>query len=67
MENNLPDELMKNRNINAKLYCIASMLFYMVAVMNFVKQDTFAGIFWLCLGTVWMCLGSVKKQRKSDE
>lgn len=53
---------------NCVILCfVAATLFYMVAVMSFVKEDVLTGVFWLCIGTVWTCLGSVKNQKKSDE
>ena len=58
---------MDKRRTCVILCFVAATLFYMVAVMSFVKEDVLTGVFWLSIGTVWTCLGSVKKQKKSDE
>ena len=40
-------------------YYIASVLFYIVAIINFSDTGFSSGVIWLCLGSAFLCLGGV--------
>lgn len=40
------------------LYCLASMLFYIIAITKFLNSGFSSGVIWLCLGSVCLCFGA---------
>ncbi len=51
------------------VYCIVSVCFFIVAIINFFGSDNSFGVMWMCLGSTFLCLGSVftDKVKKADE
>lgn len=44
------------------LFFIASVLFYIAAIIGFANGNTSRAIVWLCLGSTYLCLGSTHKK-----
>ena len=60
---------MSNKTI-VILYYIASILFYIVAIIKFFDSGTSSGVVWLCLGSAFLCFGASaqsKKEKQHDE
>lgn len=58
---------MSNKTAKA-LCCLASALFYMVAIIRLFNTGASAAVVWLCLGSAFLCFASsaVGKIKKSD-
>lgn len=48
---------------------LTAVCFYIVAIMDFVKDNTSKGVVFLCLGSTFLCLGScnLNKDRKNKD
>ena len=60
---------MINKKI-AVLFDIASLIFYIVAIIRFFDSGFSSGVVWLCLGSAFLCLGAThqsKKKKPQDE
>lgn len=58
---------MKKEKVSLTLYYIASVLFYIFAVLNFVtNNNTSMGIIYLAIGSTFLCLGSVYKMKANE-
>lgn len=58
---------MKKEKVSLTLYYIASVLFYIFAVLNFVTDNnTSMGIIYLAIGSIFLCLGSVYKMKANE-
>lgn len=51
---------------NKSLYYLTCVLFYIVAIINFLNSDTTTGAVWLCLGSTFLCLGTSSKQKNNE-
>lgn len=67
-------EVTKEKNIMGSKamvtsYYIASVLFYIVAIINFSDTGFSSGVIWLCLGSAFLCLGgsAQSKNKRSDD
>lgn len=66
-------EFVKEKNMSNKttviLYGIASLLFYITALIKFFNTGFSSGVVWFCFGSVFFCIGeSVRhKKEKSDD
>lgn len=67
-------EDIKEKNIMSNkttvtLYYLASLLFYIVAIIKFFNTDFSSGVIWLCLGSAFLCFGgsTQSKHKKSDD
>ena len=60
---------MKRDRVISTLYYIASALFYISAMINFINEDTSLCVVWIALGSAFLGFGSVygKKANKSDD
>ena len=51
---------MKNNN----LYYISSLLFFLVAIMQYMDKDDHSfPVVWFCLGACFLCLGSTQNKK----
>ncbi|MCC8105955.1 MAG: hypothetical protein LIO99_08135 [Clostridiales bacterium] len=57
---------MKRNKISAVLYFIASLCFYISAILNFISDGNM-GVVYLCLGSTFLCLGAVRLNKDKDE
>ncbi|MCD8145305.1 MAG: hypothetical protein LUD79_08250 [Oscillospiraceae bacterium] len=57
---------MKINKVSAILSYLASLVFYITAVINFFS-DTGYGAVYLCLGSVFLCLGAFWLNRDNDK
>ena len=62
---------MKNKNdktnkIVATLNYFTSICFYIVAIINIVKDNSSTGVVFLCLGSTFLCLGSVHLNKDKE-
>ena len=48
----------KKTKKTTKCFLVASIIFYVVSIMNFIDKDTNTGIVFLCLGSSFLCLSS---------
>ena len=46
------------KKINFICFLVASIIFYVVSIMNFIDKDTNTGVVFLCLGSSCLCLSS---------
>ncbi len=66
-------EFVKEKNMRNKttvtLYCIASLLFYITALIKFFNTGFSSGVVWFCLGSTFLCIGESvrRKNEKSDD
>ena len=51
------------------LYYLASVLFYLAAIIKFFNTDSSSGVVWLCLGSAFLCFGgsAQSKNKKPDD
>ncbi len=59
-------------NTSQILFYIAAALFFVVAIIHFIKDQNSSAVIWICLGSSLLCLGSSKALRddaskKKDE
>ena len=54
------------KKVNSTLYYIASVLFYVSAIINFVNDDTSTGVVWMALGSAFLCFGSVHSGKANE-
>ena len=57
---------MKSNKIASIAYMVSSICFYIVAIMNFIDEETSQGVIYLCLGSSMLSLATVfySKNRK---
>lgn len=57
------------KKTTVSLYYLVSLLFYIVAIINFFDTDFSSGVIWLCLGSAFLCFGrkTQSKNKKSDD
>lgn len=57
------------KKTTVSLYYLVSLLFYIVAIINFFDTDFSSGIIWLYLGSAFLCFGgsAQSKNKKSDD
>jgi len=56
----------KTNKIVATLNYFSSICFYIVAIINFIKDNSSTGVVYLCLGSTFLCLGSVYLNRDKE-
>lgn len=61
-------KIMSNKTTIA-LYYLASLLFYITAIIKFFDTGFSSGVVWLCLGSAFLCFGASaqSKNKKSDD
>lgn len=59
----------KNYKIISLLNYSASICFYIISIINFIKSSTSTGVVFLCLGSTFLCLGSIylNKDRENKD
>lgn len=59
---------MKNKT-TVTLYGIASLLFYITALIKFFNTGFLSGVVWFCLGSAFLSIGESvrRKNEKSDD
>lgn len=58
---------MKNYKTGSTLYFIASLLWYLVALLEFTSgNNNNNGTIYLCLGSAFVCLGSMYAKKAKD-
>lgn len=57
----------KSDKISSICFAIASISFYVAAIINFIQKDTSMGVVYLCLGSTNLCLFSVFMNKKDKE
>ena len=46
---------------------ISSVCFYIVAIINFINDNSSTGVIYLCLGSTFLCLGSVYLNKDKEK
>ena len=63
----MKDENNKTNKIVAILNYFSSICFYIVAIINFIKDNSSMGVIYLCLGSTFLCLGSVNLNKDKED
>lgn len=68
LENIKEKNIMSNKT-TVTLYYLASLLFYIVAIIKFFNTGFSSGVIWLCLGSAFLCFGgsAQSKNKRSDD
>ena len=63
----MKDENNKKNKIVSILNYFSSICFYIVAIINFIKDNSSMGVIYLCLGATLLCLGSVYLNKDKEK
>lgn len=50
----------------SNLYYVASVLFYIAAIIKFFNNGVSSGVVWLCLGSAFLCFGSSTRNKNKN-
>ena len=57
----------KTNRTTSILYYFSSVCFYIVAIINFINDNSSTGVIYLCLGSTFLCLGSVYLNKDKEK
>ena len=57
----------KTNKIVSMLNYFSSVCFYIVAIINFINDNSSTGVIYLCLGSTFLCLGSVYLNKDKEK
>ena len=57
----------KTNKIVSMLIYFSSVCFYIVAIINFINDNSSTGVIYLCLGSTFLCLGSVYLNKDKEK
>ena len=63
----MKDENNKTNKIVSILNYFSSICFYIVAIINFINDNSSTGVIYLCLGSTFFCLGSVYLNKDKEK
>ena len=56
----------KKEKIDFICFLVASMIFYIVSIINFIDKNTSTGVVLLCLGSACLCLSSTHRNNDKN-
>ncbi len=56
----------KKEKIDFICFLVASIIFYIVAIINFIDKNTSTGVVFLCLGSAFLCLSSTHRNNDKN-